>query len=102
MAEPIDINRIQSIQAGQRTAASAGAPRVDGASFADVLRQSLDKVNELQAHADESIQKLATGETKNLADVMVAVENAGVAFQFTMQVRNKIVEAYQELMRMQI
>lgn len=107
MPEPIDIRQLQSLQpTGSASPMGANKPAETGqagqGSFADVLRETLEKVNELQAQSGDAVEKLATGETKNLADVMVAVENAGVAFQFTMQVRNKIVEAYQEMMRMQI
>ncbi len=102
MPEPIDIQRLQSIQPNTAVSGAQNIGPVSGPSFSEVLRETLDKVNDLQANADQSIQKVVTGESKNMADVMVAVENAGVAFQFTMQVRNKIVEAYQELMRMQI
>lgn len=60
------------------------------------------KVGELQAGADKSIQGLATGQNNGLHEVMLAVEKASVSFQLLTQVRNKAVEAYQEIMRMQV
>ncbi len=60
------------------------------------------KVNDLQLQADSEIQKLATGESKGLHEVMLAVEKSGIAFQFLNQVRNKAIESYQEIMRMQV
>jgi flagellar hook-basal body complex protein FliE len=71
-------------------------------SFQKMLGDSLNKVNTLQSNADEMLKKLAAGEVKDIHDVMIAVEKAGIAFQLTMQIRNRVIEAYQEIMRMQI
>ena len=73
-----------------------------GPSFADTLAQSLDKVNTLQKEADVAIQDFATGDTRNIHETMIAVGKADLAFRLTMQVRNKMVEAYQEVMRLQV
>jgi flagellar hook-basal body complex protein FliE len=62
----------------------------------------VEKVNELQTQADNKIRNMATGESKELHEVMIAVEKASISFQFLTQVRNKAVEAYQEIMRMQV
>ena len=70
--------------------------------FGDLLGKMVGKVSELQANADKSIQQLATGESKGLHEVMLSVEKASVSFQMLTQVRNKAVEAYQEVMRMQV
>ena len=74
----------------------------EGPSFADTLAQSLDKVNTLQKDADVAIQDFVAGDTRNIHETMIAVGKADLAFRLTMQVRNKIVEAYQEVMRMQV
>ena len=73
-----------------------------GASFADTLTESLGKVNDLQKEADKAIEEFATGKTRNIHETMIAVNKADIAFRLTMQVRNKIVEAYQEVMRTQV
>jgi flagellar hook-basal body complex protein FliE len=62
----------------------------------------VSKVNDIQVQSDKSIQALASGENKNLHEVMIAVEKASISFQFMSQVRNKALEAYQEVMRMQV
>jgi len=62
----------------------------------------VSKVNDIQVQTDKSIQGLASGENKNLHEVMIAVEKASISFQFMSQVRNKALEAYQEVMRMQV
>ncbi len=83
-----------------------GAPKVgsdsEGPSFADTLAQSLDKVNTMQKQADVAIQDFVAGDTRNIHETMIAVGKADLAFRLTMQVRNKIVEAYQEVMRTQV
>ena len=72
-------------------------------SFAETLTSPrLDKVNDLQKEADAAIQDFVSGETRNITETMIAVNKADLAFRLTMQVRNKIVEAYQEVLRTQI
>lgn len=62
----------------------------------------VSKVNDMQVQSDKAIQGLASGENKNLHEVMIAVEKSSISFQFMTQVRNKALEAYQEVMRMQV
>lgn len=62
----------------------------------------VSKVNDLSVQSDKSIQALASGETKNLHEVMISMEKASISFQFMSSVRNKALEAYQEVMRMQV
>ena len=71
-------------------------------SFAETLTKSIEEVNHLQKEADQAIEKLASGESQNVHGAMLAMNKADTAFRMTMQVRNKIVEAYQEVMRMQV
>lgn len=82
-------------------------PKADGekkdGGFAAVLKSSLSEVNEMQQKADAAISALATGDNKvSLHETMIAMEQADVSFRMMMQVRNKIVEAYQEILRMQV
>ncbi len=71
-------------------------------SFASVLKKSLTEVNQMQQKADAAITALATGDKVSLHDTMIAMEQADVSFRLMMQVRNKIVEAYQEILRIQV
>lgn len=71
-------------------------------SFKDVLSEALNKVNDLQNTAENMRTKLATGEVNDIHSVMIASEKASLAFQLTAQIRNKLVDAYQEVMRMQV
>lgn len=72
-----------------------------GVSFADTLNQAIQGVNQLEKTADKEIQNLATGRTDNVAAVMIATEKADIALKLMIQVRNKIIDAYQEIMKMQ-
>jgi len=80
------------------------APAEDGkpGSFASALKDSIAEVNAMQQKADASVTALATGDKVSLHETMIAVEQADVSFRLMMQVRNKIVEAYQEILRMQV
>ncbi len=71
-------------------------------SFGSYLKEALDKVNELQIDAENYKKLLSTGEIDNLHDVTIAAEKANIGLQFILGMRNKIVEAYREIMRMQI
>lgn len=74
----------------------------NGPSFSDTLSEAIGNVNELQKASDQAIQNLATGKTDNVAEVMVAAEKADIALKVMVQVRNKIIDAYQEIMKMQV
>jgi flagellar hook-basal body complex protein FliE len=73
-----------------------------GADFAGVLKRTLGEVNELQVKADEAATSLVLGEAADIHQVMIAVEQAKLSMQMTVQIRNKFIEAYQEISRMQI
>lgn len=70
--------------------------------FGEFLRDALNNVNNLQNEAKQASLNLAAGKIQDVAEVTIASEKAAVALQLTMQVRNKVVEAYQEVMRMQV
>ncbi|BAT71434.1 flagellar hook-basal body complex protein FliE [Thermosulfidibacter takaii ABI70S6] len=71
-------------------------------SFADVLKESLAEVNKLQLDAEEALKALATGKEEDIEKVMVTLQKADVSLKLLMEVRNKALEAYQEIMRMQV
>ena len=79
-----------------------GAVPAENKSFGDFLASSIGSVNNLQQEANVAIQKLASGENKNLHEVMLTVEKADIAFKQMNQVRQKVIDAYKEVMRMQV
>lgn len=70
--------------------------------FSDYLKEALNSTNDLMIQSQNLSDAFAAGETDNIPQVMLAAEKADIAFQFTMQVRNKIMDAYSEIMRMSI
>ncbi len=74
----------------------------EGKSFGAFLEGSISEVNKLQHQADQAIQDLAGGNEIDIHNTMIALEKAEVSFKLMMQVRNKIITAYEEVMRMQI
>lgn len=77
-------------------------PGVGNKSFTEMLSDSIKKVEDLQREADKSMIDLATGKTDNVHDTMIAVNKAEIAFQLMTQIRNKAIDAYKEIMRMQV
>ncbi len=70
-------------------------------SFSDTLADSLTKVNDLQKEKSAMIQSFASGENQNVHELMISMQKAGLAVNITSAVRNKVLEAYRELSRMQ-
>ncbi|MBM7623526.1 flagellar hook-basal body complex protein FliE [Sporohalobacter salinus] len=71
-------------------------------SFQEVFSNALNKVNNLQKKQDIMSEKLATGEVENVHQVMMSATKAKLSLDLTLQIRNKIVESYKEIMRMQV
>jgi flagellar hook-basal body complex protein FliE len=69
--------------------------------FKSMLSDLIGEVDSLQKNADQSIKGLVDGDAANVHDVMIQLEEAGVAFELMMEIRNKLVDAYQQILRMQ-
>ena len=87
--------------ASAATAALRSPPTAHNTAF-DTVLDSLDGLNTQMQANDQSIQQLAFGGTDNLHQVMMTLERTRLTFELALQVRNKVLEAYQELMRMQV
>lgn len=95
---------INPIRPGTDAAAQAGGMQGQGeagVAFKDLLADAVAQVNNLQQAADTQSTQLAAG-SGAVDEVMIAVQKADLALQLTMQIRNKLVDAYQEVARMQI
>ena len=87
--------------------AVAGSPSVttaapQGAGFSEMVTQGLDQVNAALLDSQVDMQRLAAGDVDNLHQVMLKMEQSRLSFQLMMQVRNRLLESYQEMMRMQV
>jgi flagellar hook-basal body complex protein FliE len=91
-----NVDTLQGVQAAQATQV------VQGVSFGDVLNQFVSEVNDKQIASGQAVNDLLSGKDIPLHQAMIAMQEAGVAFQLMVEVRNKLLEGYQELMRMQV
>lgn len=108
----IDSSRIEAMMAQLKAAATRpdasplaapGATAAPKADFAQALKNSLSQVSAAQDQADQMGQKFAMGDdTVSLSDTMIAMQKANIGFQAAVQVRNKLVSAYHEIMNMQV
>ncbi|MBC8204696.1 flagellar hook-basal body complex protein FliE [bacterium] len=73
----------------------------DDKSFKDVINKFISDVDKMQKISDQAVKDYATGEVSDIHQVMVAAEEANLSFQLMMEVRNRLVESYREIMRMQ-
>jgi len=73
-----------------------------GTSFTDQLQKAIGEVDALQTRRDDMVEQMVRGEVSEVHDVMIAAKEAQLAFELLLEVRNKLLEGYQELMRMQV
>lgn len=99
----MSIDAIVPVSAGAVPAVStqSGVNRMPG-DFSTWLSGEIEQTNRQILDADAEVRKLAVGEATNLHQVMMALEKAKLSFDLVVQVRNKVLEAYQDVMRMQI
>jgi flagellar hook-basal body complex protein FliE len=83
-------------------AGEGGTPPLNPNTFSAILRDSIDKVNTYQTQADTAIKEAISGRSKNLHETMLAIERADSSLKLMMQVRNKVLDAYKEIIRMQV
>ncbi len=107
----IDTRQLDSMLAELRAVSAVGgvgakplqAPAAGGADFGQALKSAIDQVNQAQASAQEMSQEFASGNSNvNLQDVMINLQKANLSFQQMVQVRNKLVTAYQNIMNMPV
>jgi len=88
------------------TANTSGAAKAaennENSSFKDLIMDALNNVNALEQESAKITEDFIAGRTDNIHSVMIASEKASISLQFVMEVRNKVIEVYQEIMRMQV
>lgn len=99
---------MNEIAVGKREIVSLSVPREgqtrteSAAGFSDALFKAVAEVNNLHQNADKTLMKVQTGQGGSLHEAMIALEKSAVSFRTMLTVRNKLLEAYQEIMRMQV
>lgn len=73
-----------------------------GPSFSEILKKSIEQVNDAQLQADSAIKAAIAGQATDIHDTMIAIQKADVSLKLMMEVRNKLLEAYQDIMRTQV
>jgi flagellar hook-basal body complex protein FliE len=98
----LSVLRATAAQAGGRVTEAQSAP-AGGADFAQILKNSIDQVNQTQQQAEGMAANFAAGDgNANLHEVMISLQKANISFQEMVQVRNKLVSAYHDVMNMQV
>ena len=86
----------------QLESAARQRPATEGQSFADTLQSAMDSVNESLVQADDKLAELAAGQTPDIHGTMIALQEADITLRTMVSVRDKVVDAYQQIMNMQI
>ena len=97
-----DINKKTVFEKSKESSVDRSTPNNEVTSFKDHLLHSLQGVNDLQRAADQAATNLSTGKSESIHETMLAITQAELSFNFLVQVRNKALEAYQEVMRMPV
>lgn len=99
----IQNNSLESISSNlSEPIKSAPVSDSNSKGFLETLKDSIQKVNEAQLNADQAVTDFETGKQQNLHQTMIALQKADLSFELMMQVRNQIVNAYEEISKMQI
>ena len=101
MSSPVSSLRILPAEVESPLEAASLVPAEAGGGFADTLRGAIDEMGQLSSQADTKVAGVLEGSGADVHSALIAVEKADLSFQLMMQVRNKIVSAYQEISRMQ-
>ncbi|MFT5300116.1 MAG: flagellar hook-basal body complex protein FliE [Mariniblastus sp.] len=95
------IGQLAQVQAGNQTSSKPGMAAKGPSGFADLVESFVGDTNQAQVSSDKAIQDLITGKTDNVEQVVMAVANAEMSFKLFMEIRDKLIQSYNDLMRMQ-
>ena len=96
----IDPIRLEPFKLTGGLSSPAAANEGTSPPFTDVLKDSMMRVNDLQVQSDNLVQRLALGEVEDISEVSIAVEKAELALRMMVQIRDKMLDAYQQISRM--
>ena len=97
----LTISNLQTILP-EMDAAKKQAPEASASPFSDYVERSLTEVNGLMVHADQAISDLTTGKNQDIHNTMISMQKAEISFELVLQIRNKLMTAYDEIRRMSI
>ena len=104
MINPLSNNAAAVVRtlAAQDAAAGSPAAGASGDAFSSMLRSQLERVSAMQSEADQGVQRVLTGQSENIGEVFVAARKAEIAFGLLMEMRNKLIDAYEELRQLRV
>ena len=97
LVRPADIGAAQTVRDRQLEPSTANEPT----SFGHLLKESIDAVDKMQEEGDQAAQKLLAGESQDIHGTMIAMQKASISMNLMIEVRNKVISAYEEIKRMQ-
>ncbi len=100
--DPLNLNPVSPLKPLADLCQTGGEGAVEGSNFSDILKQALQEVDAAQHNAEQEVRNLMTGESTDMHTAILAVQKADVSFQMMMAVRGKLIDAYREVMRMQM
>lgn len=100
--DPLQLNPLSPVQPLQEGSKAGASGTEQGPDFGDLLKQALSEVNQAGQAAEGEARNLMLGESADMHSAMLAVQKADLSFQMMMAVRSKLIDAYREVMRMQL
>jgi len=100
--DPLNLNPLSPLKPLADLGQTGSESAAEGPVFADILKQALQEVDAAQHTAEQEVRNLMTGESTDMHTAILAVQKADVSFQMMMAVRGKLIDAYREVMRMQM
>ena len=100
--DPLNLNPLSPLKPLADLGQTGNEGAVEGPNFSDILKQALQEVDAAQHSAEQEVRNLMTGGSTDMHTAILAVQKADVSFQMMMAVRSKLIEAYREVMRMQM
>jgi len=99
---PLSLSNISTVSPLSRLEETAQTPEKAQADFANTLKETIENMNDVQTESEFKTEALAKGEIDDLHEVMIAAQKASITVETTVQVQRKVIDAYNEVMRMQI
>jgi flagellar hook-basal body complex protein FliE len=100
--DPLNLNPLSPLKPLADLGQTGSEGAAEGPVFSDILKQALQEVDAAQHTAEQEVRNLMTGESTDMHTAILAVQKADVSFQMMMAVRGKLIDAYREVMRMQM
>ena len=100
-ADPVELAKVRDAESFRNILEARAAASIERPTMSEMIERGVDHVDAKQKYAGNQVRMIMTGESDNLHEAMIAMEESGVAFNLMLETRNKLMAAYQELLRMQ-